>query len=75
MTPTQIEAYVDATATTLQLPLDAAHRPGVLHYFALAAAMAELVNGLSLTVADEPAEAFTPIAPGGRSAHGAAQQQ
>lgn len=32
MTPTQIEAYVDATAAALALPLEAAHRPGVLSY-------------------------------------------
>jgi hypothetical protein len=59
----QIEAYVDATAAALGLPLDAQHRPGVLHYFAFAATMAELVNGLPLGVVDEPAEAFVPIEP------------
>lgn len=75
MTPAQIEAYVDATAAALQLPLRAEHRPGVLQYFALAAAMSELVDGLPLAVADEPAEVFTPIAPEGRSAHGSAPQQ
>jgi len=74
MTPQQIEAYVDATAATLGLPLHAGHRPGVLHYFALAAAMAELVNGLSLTAADEPAEVFTPIAAKDLTARGGAQQ-
>jgi Protein of unknown function (DUF4089) len=63
MTPAQIEAYVDAAATALQLPLAPEHRPGVLHYFALAASLAELVNGLPLGTADEPAEVFTPIAP------------
>ena len=39
-------AYVDAAAAALGLKIAAAHRPGVLQYFALAAAMAELVNGL-----------------------------
>lgn len=58
------ETYVDATAALLALPLAAEHRPGVLRYFALAAEMAELVNGLPLGTHDEPAEAFTPIAPG-----------
>lgn len=60
------EAYVDATAALLVLPLAAEHRPGVLRYFALAAEMAELVNGLPLDTHDEPAEAFAPIAPGDR---------
>ena len=65
MTPEQIEAYVDAAAAVLELPLSAAHRPGVLRYFALAADMAALVDALALTVADDPAEAFVPIAPAG----------
>ncbi|RZI94729.1 MAG: DUF4089 domain-containing protein [Rubrivivax sp.] len=57
------EAYVDAVAAALELPLAPEHRPDVLRYFRLAAEMAELVNGLSLTVHDDPAEAFMPIAP------------
>ena len=63
MTPAQIEAYVDAAAAALQLPLSPAHRPGVLSYFALAAGMAELVGAHPLAITDEPAEAFVPIAP------------
>ena len=59
----RIEAYVDATAALLGLPLAAEHRPGVLRYFGLAAEMAELVNGLPLAMQDEPAEAVVPIAP------------
>lgn len=59
----QIEAYVDAAAAALDLPLAPEHRPGVLRYFGLAAEMAELVNALPLTVQDEPAEAFVPISP------------
>jgi len=69
MTPPEIEAYVNAAAAALNLPLSAAHRPGVLHYFALAAGMADLVAAHPLTTADEPAEAFEPISPTG---HGAA---
>ena len=61
--PPEIEAYVDAAAAALKLPLSAAHRPGVLHYFALAASMAELVAAQPLTIADEPAEVFVPISP------------
>jgi hypothetical protein len=63
MTPAQIEAYVDAAAAALQLPLSPAHRPGVLSYFALAAGMAELVGAHPLAITDDPAEAFVPIAP------------
>lgn len=74
MTPEQIEAHVDAVAATLQLPLRPEHRPGVLHYFALAAAMAELVNGLPLAITDEPAEVFTPVVPDARLVRGMAQQ-
>ena len=58
-------AYVDAAAATLGLKISAAHRPGVLQYFALAAAMAELVQGLPLQVHDEPANVFHPVAPHG----------
>jgi hypothetical protein len=66
MTPAQIEAYVDAATAVLQLPLSPEHRPGVLHYFALAASMAELVAAQPLTITDDPAEAFVPVSP----AHG-----
>jgi hypothetical protein len=58
------EAYVDATAALLALPLAPDHRPGVLRYFGLAAEMAALVNGLPLSTHDDPAEAFVPIGPG-----------
>ncbi|HWH85022.1 MAG TPA: AtzG-like protein [Burkholderiaceae bacterium] len=71
MTPAQIEAYVDAAAAALALPLNPAHRPGVLSYFALAAEMAALVGAHPLAPGDEPAEAFVPIAPAGSSASGA----
>ena len=65
MTPREIEAYVDAAAAALNLPLSPLHRPGTLQYFALAASMAELVAGYPMGVEDEPAEAFVPIAPTG----------
>lgn len=63
MTPEQIEAYVDAAAAVLQLPLSAEHRPGVVRYFALAAGMAELVAAQPLALTDDPAEAFVPVSP------------
>ncbi len=59
----QVEAYVDAAAAALGLPIAAAHRPGVVHYVELAAAMAELVVALPMRVDDEPAPVFVPIAP------------
>jgi hypothetical protein len=59
-----IERYVDGAAALLALPLAPEHRPGVLRYFALAAEMAALVNGLPLAAADEPAESFVPVGPG-----------
>jgi hypothetical protein len=61
--PQEIEAYVDAAAAALALPLDPAHRPGVVHYFALAAAMAEQVGAEPLGLDDEPAAVFTAIGP------------
>ncbi len=63
MSPRAIEAYVDAAAAALQLPLAPEHRPGVLHYLALAAAMADEVMGLPLGPHDEPAPAFVPVSP------------
>ena len=44
----QIEAYVDAAAAAVGLEIAAAHRPGVIHYLGLAAAMADLVMALPL---------------------------
>jgi hypothetical protein len=63
MTENEIATYVDAASAALQLPLAAEHRPGVLRYFALAAQMADLVNGAPLVLHDEPAEVFTPVGP------------
>ena len=67
MTPREIETYVDAAAAALKLPLSPQHRPGVLHYFALAAGMADLIAARPLTTLDEPAEAFVPISLAGRA--------
>lgn len=62
------EAAVRAAAQTLQLPIATAHLPGVLRFFALAAAMSEQVMGLPLTPADEPATVFRPVEPAGPEA-------
>jgi Protein of unknown function (DUF4089) len=59
----RIEAYVDAAAAALDLPLAPAHRPGVLVYFGLAAELAAAVMTVPLSVGDEPAPVFTPIGP------------
>jgi hypothetical protein len=63
MNAAEIEAFVDAAAAAVGLTLDAAHRPGVLRYFALAASMAEQVAGEPLGPADEPAPVFVPVHP------------
>lgn len=63
MTADEVEACVDANAAALGLKIAPEHRPGVLHYFALAASMAELVNGHPIGLADEPAPVFTPVSP------------
>ena len=63
MTPGRIEAYVDAAAAVLGLPLAPAHRPGVLRYFALAAGFAAQLEAVALEAHDDPAEAFLPIGP------------
>jgi hypothetical protein len=63
LTPEQVAACVDANAAAVGLVIAPGHRPGVLHYFALAASMAELVNGLQLPADAEGAAVFTPISP------------
>lgn len=55
--------YVDAAAATLHLRLSPQYRPGVLQFFALAASMAELVQGLPLAPADESGNIFAPVPP------------
>ena len=58
MTPAQIEAYVDAAAAALDIPLADEHRPGVLQFFALAAGMADVVDQVALVPHDESAVHF-----------------
>ncbi|MBC7941398.1 MAG: DUF4089 domain-containing protein [Chitinophagaceae bacterium] len=59
----QIGAAVDAQAAVLGLVLAPEHRPGVMQYYALAARMAALVQGLPLGRDDESAAVFTPVGP------------
>jgi hypothetical protein len=61
MTPTQIEAYVDAAAVALDLPLNPEHRPGVLQFFALAAGFAAQLQAVPLDAHDDPAPVFVPV--------------
>jgi hypothetical protein len=63
MKPTPIEAIVVAQAALLDLPIAAEHKPGVIAYFALAADMAHLVDGLQLDIDDESGSVFLPVAP------------
>lgn len=59
-----VAAAVDAAARLVDLPIDPAHRPGVLRYFALAASMARVVNAVPLGPADETGAVFQPVEPG-----------
>jgi hypothetical protein len=63
MTAEQIERFVDANAAALGVPIAAEHRKGVLAFFALSTRMADLVEGLPLTPADESGNVFEPVAP------------
>jgi len=63
VTPTQTEAYVDAAAAALDLPLRPDHRPGVLRFFALAADMAAVVDAVPLEPHAESAVSFVPVSP------------
>ena len=58
-------AYIDAAAATLALKITAEQRKGVLLYFGLAAAMAEKLQGLPLSTADESGNVFVPVVPEG----------
>ncbi len=57
------ERHVDAQCELLGLKITAEQRPGVTRFFALAADMATQVNGLPLTMADEPGQVFVPVSP------------
>ena len=57
--------YIEAAAATLGLKIAADYKAGVAMYFGLAADMAELLQGLPLTAADESANVFHPVCPQG----------
>ena len=52
------EAYVDAAAALIELPLDPAHRPGVVLNLERIAQMAALFMEFPLPDAAEPASVF-----------------
>lgn len=60
---TDHSATIAATAALLGLQITAEQRPGVLMYFGLAAAMAQKLDGLALTPADESGQVFVPVSP------------
>ncbi len=63
LSPQVIAAAVDAAAALLELPLEAAHRPGVLRFYALAAEMAQVVHAVPLGRDDESGAVFRPVEP------------
>jgi hypothetical protein len=58
--PFDAEAYVDAAAKLIGLPLDPAHRPGVVLNLERIAQMAALVMAFDLPEETEPAPVYTP---------------
>jgi hypothetical protein len=54
------EAYVDAAAKLIGLPIDPAHRPGVVMNLERIAQMAALVMAFELPEETEPASVYTP---------------
>jgi hypothetical protein len=58
--PFNAEAYVDAAAALIGLPLDPAHRAGVVLNLERIAAMAVLVMEFSLPEETEPAPVYKP---------------
>jgi hypothetical protein len=57
------ERYLDAASAAIGLPIAPEHRPGVLHYLQLVAAMAPRVMDFQLGVADESGAVFQPVSP------------
>jgi Protein of unknown function (DUF4089) len=58
--PFDAESYVDIAAALIGLPLDPAHRPGVILNVQRIAEMAELVMAFPLPEETEPAPVFRP---------------
>ena len=58
--PFDAEAYVDAAAKLIGLPIDPAHRPGVVLNLERIAQMAALVMAFDLPEETEPAPVYVP---------------
>jgi hypothetical protein len=58
--PFDAEAYVDAAARLIGLPIDPAHRPGVVLNLERLAQMAALVMDFDLPEETEPAPVYAP---------------
>ena len=58
--PFEVETYVDIAAAVIGLPLDPAHRPGVILNLQRIAEMAALVMAFPLPEETEPAPVFRP---------------
>jgi hypothetical protein len=58
--PFDAKAYVDAAAKLIGLPIDPAHRPGVILNLERIAQMAALVMAFDLPEETEPAPVYTP---------------
>ena len=60
MNSVQTEQYILAAAAALELPIAAAHLPGVILNFERLAAIAAAVNAIALGPADEPGPRWEP---------------
>lgn len=58
--PFDADAFVEQASRLVGIEIAAPYRPGVATNIALIAKMADLVMGLPLAVADEPAPVFSP---------------
>jgi hypothetical protein len=58
-----VEAYVDAMAAAIGLPIAPEHRPGVVRYVAMVAALAPSLMETELLPSDESGNVFQPVEP------------
>jgi Protein of unknown function (DUF4089) len=62
--PFDAEAYVEQASRLVGIEVAEAYHPGVAANLTLIARMADLVMGLALATADEPAPVFVPVESG-----------
>lgn len=63
MTAAEIQAYVDAAARALQLPLSSYDRPAVLRAFTVLSDFAAVIEAVPLDVNADAAMVFVPLSP------------